>query len=100
MKHDPTGRVPGQGLQLTSPFLIVFVAIAMTATARAQVTSSISGRVESPTGTGVPGAKVTVKSVETGSTRTVAIDAGGNYRVLSPSGDMKRGPRSGDWRGQ
>ncbi|MEP6961171.1 MAG: carboxypeptidase-like regulatory domain-containing protein [Acidobacteriota bacterium] len=43
--------------------------------------SSISGRVEDPTGAAVSGATVTVKVVETGATRTANTDAGGNYRV-------------------
>ena len=48
-----------------------------------QVTASISGKVEDPSGASVPGATVTVKNVETGATRTVATDAAGNYRALS-----------------
>ena len=54
MNSDLTARACGRKLQLASPFLAVFVAIAMAATARAQVTASISGRVEDPTGAAVP----------------------------------------------
>src|SRR5262245_48767751 len=49
----------------------------------AQVTGTISGRVEDATGAGVGGATVTVKSLETGAVRTVTTDDTGAYRVLS-----------------
>src|SRR5437660_3176389 len=48
----------------------------------AQVTASVSGRVEDASGASVPGATVTVNSLETGASRTVATDAAGTYRVL------------------
>ena len=48
-----------------------------------QVTASISGKVEDVTGAGVGGATVTVKSLETGSTRTVTTGESGNFRVIS-----------------
>src|SRR5436190_24385232 len=48
-----------------------------------QVTAAISGKVEDATGAAVGGATVTVKSLETGATRTVMTDEAGNYRVLS-----------------
>jgi hypothetical protein len=49
----------------------------------AQVTATISGRVEDATGAGLSGATVTVKSLETGATRTVTTDETGTYRVFS-----------------
>jgi Carboxypeptidase regulatory-like domain len=49
----------------------------------AQVTATISGKVEDASGAAVGGAMVTVKSLETGATRTVTSDETGNYRVLS-----------------
>jgi len=49
----------------------------------AQVTAAISGRVEDPSGAGVGGADITVKSVETGATRTAVSSDTGNYRVDS-----------------
>jgi hypothetical protein len=51
--------------------------------ARAQVSASISGRVVDVSGAVVGGATVTVKSVETGESRTVTTDEAGNYRVLA-----------------
>jgi hypothetical protein len=50
---------------------------------RAQVTASIIGTVQDPSGAYVNGAKITVKSIETGVTREVTSDEAGNYRFLS-----------------
>ena len=52
---------------------------------RAQVTASITGNVEDATGAVVREATITIKSRETGATRTVSTDDSGNYRVLSLS---------------
>jgi hypothetical protein len=49
----------------------------------AQVTASISGKVEDASTAGARGATVTVKSLETGAKRVVTTDDAGNYRVLS-----------------
>jgi hypothetical protein len=49
----------------------------------AQVTASISGTVADPSGSGVSGAGVTVRSVETGATRATITDSTGHYTVLS-----------------
>src|SRR5213080_4975142 len=51
--------------------------------AYAQVTATISGKVEDASGAAVGGAIVAVKNVETGATRTVMTDEMGNYRALS-----------------
>src|ERR1700722_6535839 len=51
--------------------------------AYAQITAAISGRIEDATGAVVNGATVTVKSLETGATRTVTTGESGNFRVLS-----------------
>jgi len=45
--------------------------------------ASISGRVEDASGSPIGGASVTVKSLETGASRTAATNAAGNYGVLS-----------------
>jgi hypothetical protein len=50
---------------------------------RAQVSAEISGRVDDATGSAVGGVTVTVKSLETGVTRSVVSDADGNFHVLS-----------------
>ena len=49
----------------------------------AQVTASISGRVDDATGAGIGGATVTVRNLETGATRTVTTGESGRFRVLS-----------------
>ena len=48
-----------------------------------QSTASVKGRVEDAAGKAVMGATVTVKSLETGVTRTVLTDDSGGYRALS-----------------
>src|ERR1039457_862623 len=55
----------------------------MAAPAWGQVSASISGRVEDVSCSPISGATVTVKSLETGASRTAATNAEGNYRVLS-----------------
>src|SRR5215467_9348114 len=52
-------------------------------TAVAQVTASVSGRVEDTTGAAVTGAIITIKNLETGATRTATTDETGSYRILS-----------------
>jgi hypothetical protein len=49
---------------------------------RAQVSASISGRILDQTGAVVPGATITVKSVETGVSRTATTNGSGDYTVL------------------
>jgi len=51
--------------------------------ASAQVTAAVSGRVEDATGAAVVGAVITVKSLETGASRTATTDDTGNYRIVS-----------------
>jgi hypothetical protein len=48
----------------------------------AQVSATITGRVTDPSGAVVPGAMVTVKSLETGASRSVITDDSGDYTVL------------------
>ncbi len=50
---------------------------------QAQVTAAVSGRVVDASGAGVSGATVTVKSLETGATRSVTTDDTGSYTVQS-----------------
>src|ERR1700676_5342336 len=64
--------------------LVVSLALLASAIpASAQVSASISGRIEDPSGAGVQGANVTVKSLETGATRTTVTDGSGDYEILS-----------------
>src|SRR3989475_2989221 len=49
----------------------------------AQVTATISGKVEDASGAAVGGAIVAVKNLETAAIRTVTTDEMGNYRLLS-----------------
>ena len=51
--------------------------------AMAQVTAAVSGKVEDPSGAGIGGASITVKSVETGAIRTTVSANNGSYRVDS-----------------
>jgi len=51
--------------------------------AAAQITAAISGTVEDASGATVADASVTVKSLETGASRTVKTDSSGSYTVVS-----------------
>jgi Carboxypeptidase regulatory-like domain/TonB-dependent Receptor Plug Domain len=65
-------------------FLLVFSALlAISVPAWAQVSASISGRVEDPSGAGVGGASITVTSLETGATRTTTSAESGQFQILS-----------------
>ena len=74
---------------------LTFLAIAQSGWA--QVTGVLSGRVVDASEAAVPGATITVKSVETGATRTATTDEGGNYRIVSvPVGPQEvRGEKTG-----
>jgi hypothetical protein len=63
--------------------LMAVCTLAYSAVVWAQVTATISGRIEDPTGAAVAGALVTVKSVETGATRTATTDDMGSFRVVA-----------------
>jgi len=63
--------------------LLLWIAAVTAAPAGGQVSASISGTVEDASGSPVSGATVTVKSLETGASRTAATNAEGSYRVLS-----------------
>ena len=56
--------------------------VLLTMPLRAQVSAAISGRVLDSTGAAVAGATVTVKSLDTGASRTVKTDTSGDYTVL------------------
>jgi len=63
--------------------LAVFALLAAPGLLDAQVNASISGKVQDATGTGIDGATVTVKSLDTGATRTATTGSSGNFRLLS-----------------
>src|SRR5579872_6838878 len=75
-------RAAGRGCSATT-LLRSSLLLAGAAIAFAQVTATISGKIEDPSGAGVGAAKVTVRNIETGATRVVSTDESGNYRVLS-----------------
>jgi len=62
---------------------LLWMAALMAAPAWGQASAAISGRVEDASGSPIAGAKVTVKSLETGASRSTATNADGNYKVLS-----------------
>jgi hypothetical protein len=73
-----------EGRVLAHALASVFFCICFaTGTIGAQVTASVSGRVEDSTGATIPGASVTVTSLETGAGRTATTNETGAYRVLS-----------------
>ncbi|HEX4594593.1 MAG TPA: carboxypeptidase-like regulatory domain-containing protein, partial [Bryobacteraceae bacterium] len=63
--------------------LLMFVLFTASTPVCAQVTGSISGLVQDTSGAAVPNATVTVRSLETGATRTIMTDETGSYRALS-----------------
>src|ERR1039458_4326749 len=70
-------------LLFLSVFLPTLMLMASPRPGWAQVSAAISGRVEDASGGVVSGATVTVKSLETGVTRTVTTDSAGDFRVLA-----------------
>jgi hypothetical protein len=65
-------------------FILLFPAlVAGCGLANAQVTASISGKVEDATGAGLSGTTVTVKNLETGTARSATTDEAGSFRLLS-----------------
>jgi hypothetical protein len=57
--------------------------LAISPSAFSQVTAAISGKVEDPSGTGMPGVAVTVRNLETGASRLVATGESGDFRAAS-----------------
>jgi len=68
-------------VRMKSRKLALFSLLAIAQLSFAQVSASISGRVEDPAGAAVNGATITVKSTETGAIRIANTDAQGDYFV-------------------
>jgi len=79
-------RTISRGSRLKSRFNFVFLTLLVLVFSLcgwAQVTGTISGKVQDASGAGIPGAILTVKSLETGATRNATTDDSGNYRITS-----------------
>jgi len=77
--HAPS--VPRRDSSRRLRFCVAAALIAVPAFA--QVSASLSGRVLDPSGAAISQATVTVKSLETGATRTAATNESGDYRITS-----------------
>ncbi len=69
--------------KISGLIVMTFLLAAGAQFARAQVTATISGKVEDVSGAAIGGAVVAVKNLETGTVRTVTSDELGNFRALS-----------------
>jgi hypothetical protein len=78
-------------------FIGIWSFLTMAQSGWAQVTGVLSGRVVDATDAGIPGATVTVKTIDTGATRTATTDERGAYRIVSvPVGAQEvRGEKTG-----
>ena len=65
------------------PVRVLLIAVLIASSVLAQVSASTSGRVLDPSGAAISQATVTVKSLETGATRTTATNNSGEYRFTS-----------------
>ncbi len=84
LRSNAASRLPKTvPLPLVRTAVVALALLASVVSSWAQVTAAISGRIEDPTGAGIGGAAITVKSAETGLTRTATTDEAGNYHVDS-----------------
>src|ERR1700730_15557169 len=67
----------------SASFFTILLILASSNMSFAQVTASMSGRIEDPSGAAIPGANVTVTSLETGAARAAVADEAGHYQILS-----------------
>src|ERR1041385_6883575 len=70
-------------IRLVRQAFIFCVLVGIAGTASAQVAATLSGRVDDATGAVVADATITVKNIETGSTRVVNTNETGNFSVFS-----------------
>ena len=69
---------------------LLIISVTFLSNLHAQVAGSITGKVEDSTGAAISAASVTVKSLETGATRTTVTDDNGNFIVpLLPPGPQE-----------
>src|SRR5215472_2115083 len=81
--------MPTASKPISSPALLC-IGMAVAGSLWAQGGASVSGRVSDSTGASVPGASITVKSLESGATRIALTDDGGNfYAVGIPVGPQE-----------
>ena len=92
-KHEASGsRLGGLLAKYVGGFALLGLgsALWLAAPAFAQVSASVSGQIEDPSGAAVQGADVRVTSAETGAFRDAASDGEGWYRVLAlPAGEYE-----------
>jgi hypothetical protein len=70
------------GISLGARTLGVWIAfLAGASSLQAQSSAGVSGTVTDPSGAALPGVAVTILSVDTGATRTIATDGGGRYQA-------------------
>lgn len=72
-----------KSLRTTALVFAIFLMIAVQAFAQQSATATIEGVVTDPQNAVVPGAQVSVKSVDTGLTREITTDSNGLFRVTS-----------------
>ena len=68
-------------LLLTQPCLLILLLAMGASPAWAQTGASLSGVVTDQTGAALPHVAVTIKNADTGATRTIATDGGGQYQA-------------------
>ncbi len=93
-RADGVRARPSQGGFLLSPsvraFIVLLLVVSVAPLAFSQVTASVSGLVQDPSGAAVTAAAVTVKNVNTGLIRATATDAAGRYQVFAlPVGEYE-----------
>ena len=76
-------QLKGNGWGALRMLVLALVLLATGTFTTAQVTASISGRIEDSSGASISGAAVTVTNMETGAARIAQADDAGNYLVLS-----------------
>lgn len=75
-------REKGTALAIVCCLIVIFMVAASGAAGQGAATSSLSGRVTDQSGAVVPGAKVTVRNVDTNTARSVETNEFGDYRAL------------------